>query len=107
MGSNSLQCLVQHAMGDMNGACTSADVAQALADHTDQRRAGQGQQRDAEIPSALQRIGALRLAMVSRPCADNPFLDERQGCAQSHGPIASLAPKWGGQECVPSVQGIG
>ena len=79
MGSNSLQCLVQHAMGDLNGASTSADVAQALADHTDQRRAGQGQQRDAEIPSALQRIGALRLALVRQPCADDAFLDQRQG----------------------------
>ena len=103
VGCNSLQCLVQHAMGDLNGASTSADVAQALADHTDQRRAGQGQQRDAEIPSALQRIGALRLAMVSLPCADHPFLDERRGCAQRQCPIASVAPKWGGQGCVLSV----
>ena len=39
-------------------------MAQALADHTDQRRANLGAQRDAAIPCALQRIGALRLAMV-------------------------------------------
>ena len=39
-------------------------MAQALADHTDQRRANLGAQRDAAIPCALQRIGALRLATV-------------------------------------------
>lgn len=43
-------------------------MAQALADHTDQRRANLGAQRDAAIPCALQRIGALRLAMV-RACS--------------------------------------
>ena len=62
--SNAMLCLVQHARGDLNSASTSADVAQALADHTDPRRATSGAQRDAAILAALQRIGALRLAMV-------------------------------------------
>ena len=97
MSSNSLQCLAQHALGDMSAAATSADVAQALADHTDQRRPGQGQQRDAAIPSALQRIGALRLAMVSRPCTEYLFLRGRQDHAQSHTLVTSLAPQWEGQ----------
>ena len=62
---NAMLCLVQHARGDLDAASTSADVAQALADHTDPRRASSGAHRDAAIPAALQRIGALRLAMVS------------------------------------------
>ena len=100
MSSNSLQCLVQHAMGDLNGASTSADVAQALADHTDQRRPGQGQQRDAEIPAALQRIGALRLAMVSWPCTGDPCQGGHQRRAQSLVLSASLTRQWEGQGCV-------
>ncbi len=63
--SNALLCLVQHARGDLNSASTSADVAQALADHTDPKRASSGAHRDAAIPAALQRIAALRLAMVN------------------------------------------
>ena len=61
---NAMLCLVQHARGDLNAASTSADVAQALADHTDPGRASSGAHRDAAIPAALQRVGALRLAMV-------------------------------------------
>ena len=62
---NAMLCLVQHARGDLDAASSSAEVAQALADHTDQRRASSGATRDAAIPAALQRIGAHRLAMVS------------------------------------------
>lgn len=65
IGSNAMLCMVQHARGDLDAATSSADVAQALADHTDQRRPGGGTSRDAVVPSALQQIGALRLAMVS------------------------------------------
>jgi len=65
--SNAMLCLVQHAQGDLNAATTSADVAQALADHTDQRRASLAAHKDAVILSALPRIGVLRLAMVSLP----------------------------------------
>ena len=63
-------CLVQHARGDLDAASACADVAQALADHADPRRASSGAHRDAAIPAALQRIGALRLAMVSLRTGD-------------------------------------
>ena len=77
--SNAMLCLVQHARGDLNAATTSADVAQALADHTDQRRAGLGAHKDAVVLSALQRIGALRLAMVMLACDTFLFLFGRSG----------------------------
>ncbi len=62
--AHSLLGLARHAAGDVHAALASADAAQALADHTDQRRNSLTQTQDASVPCALHRIAALRFATV-------------------------------------------
>lgn len=64
VGGNSLVGLARHAAGDLQAAITSADAAQAMADHTDQRRRSLSAQQDATIPCALHRVAAVRFATV-------------------------------------------
>jgi hypothetical protein len=68
--ANSLLGFARHASGDVQAAVVSVDAAQALADHTDQRRQSIANTQDPAIPSALYRIAALRFATVHH----DPFL---------------------------------